>query len=284
MAQLDPIAMMKRETRLTERNGSSFLDGEPLAPGYCAMKDDEFRFRTNCGANFQYRRGEGVFVEFEPDADREEADLWFNGSVYSAVAAMNGLIPLHASALDCNGNIAAFTGPTGAGKSTLAAAFAGHRYGLFCDDTLLVQPERIGPAMCLPGHKRLKLDQQAAQLAGAQLEGKVSAKINKHYAAVTASSSCALAPLTLLVVLRSGSELQIEPLPAGETIAALLQDHYTVDFGQDAAIGGRKEYFGSVSSIVENAECVAFTRPNDISCFDDGVAMMRSFLEKRFSP
>ena len=40
---------------------------------------------------FLYRRGQGVMVDRVPGADLSEEALWLNGSVYAAIASLNGL-------------------------------------------------------------------------------------------------------------------------------------------------------------------------------------------------
>ena len=102
-------------------------------------------------------RATGITSSGASDVDLSEESLWLNGSVYSAIASINGLLPIHASAVAHDGRVFAFTGPAGAGKSTLVAALASRGLPMFCDDTLVLDlsdPERI---ICLPGHKRLKL-------------------------------------------------------------------------------------------------------------------------------
>lgn len=98
------------------------------------IERDCFWFKTGTGYLIYYRKGEGVTVEREPRADPEEEQLWLNGSTYAAIAAINGYLPVHASAVAWRGRAYAFAGPSGAGKSTLAAALGHHGLPLVCDD------------------------------------------------------------------------------------------------------------------------------------------------------
>lgn len=282
MEQLDPIIVMQQETQRSEGIVPSHCGGQEVLPGHYVMTEDEFLLRSPDGAAFHYRRGHGVIMQCEDANAREEADLWFSGSVYSAIAAINGLTPLHASALQIDGKIVAITGLTGAGKSTLVAALMDRDMPLFCDDTLVVQSRSGKAGMCLPGHKRLKLDADAARLTGAEMQEAVASSIAKNYAkAVTAPDQFA-APLDTLIVLREGEQIEIAEISAGEAIAALLQDHYTVDYGQLASAGGRQQYWQTISGIVSSTYCVAFTRPKDRTRFTDSLQAMRDFLKGRF--
>lgn len=80
-----------------------------------------------------------------------------------------GRVVLHASAvLAAPGRAIAFTGPTGRGKSTLAAAFQRAGYALLTDDCLLLEP-RDGAVLAVPAYMSLRLwpDSLAAVYGGA---------------------------------------------------------------------------------------------------------------------
>ncbi|MFL6745945.1 MAG: hypothetical protein ACJ8EO_07985, partial [Sphingomicrobium sp.] len=174
--------MMERETRLALGEVPHSLFGEPIAEQVWQLKDDSFLLRGEGEHYFHYRKGHGITIERGADADLSEESLWLNGSVYSAIAGMNGLVPIHASAVAHAERVFAFTAPAGGGKSTLVAALANCGLPMFCDDTLVLDlsdPDRI---ICLPGHKRLKLRPDAIKLTGATPQEKVSKTVDKFYA------------------------------------------------------------------------------------------------------
>ena len=128
------------------------------------IERDCFWFKTGTGYLIYYRKGEGVTVEREPRADPAEEQLWLNGSTYAAIAAINGYVPVHASAVAWRGRAYAFAGPSGAGKSTLAAALGHHGLPLVCDDTMILDTASASQIICLPGHKRLKVKEDTLSL------------------------------------------------------------------------------------------------------------------------
>ena len=143
---------MARETMVTYGAVPRDLTEVPLAEMSWQMSQGEFLLRGQGEHYFHYKRGGGLTIERGSNCDVSEELLWLNGSVYSAIASMNGLVPIHASAVSIKGQVFAFTGPGGAGKSTLVAALAKLGLPMFCDDTLvldLADPERV---ICLPGH------------------------------------------------------------------------------------------------------------------------------------
>ena len=73
------------------------------------------------------------------------------GSPWAAVALQRGLLPLHASAVSRAGAVHAFSGASGGGQSTLAAALGRHGLPFFADDLLLLDPASFGEGcLCLP--------------------------------------------------------------------------------------------------------------------------------------
>ena len=279
MVQGDPIAMMLRETQLKEEGVPTIWKGKAVAPGQFVLEDDTLLFRAPDGPDFFYQRGQGAIMQCADDNARAEADLWFRGSVYAAIAAINGLIPLHASAVEQDGQVIAITGPTGAGKSTLAAALATNGLPLFCDDTLLALPQASASALCLPGHKRLKLDEAAASLAGAKTAETVSPNVAKRYSEVPMSTRDQLAKLHTLIVLSDAEAAEVKEISAGQAIAALLQDHYTVEFGQLAAKRGQADYWRSITKLVANVRCIEFARPKAAATFGSSLSELHSYLK-----
>ncbi|HLH77151.1 MAG TPA: hypothetical protein VKV28_10130 [Candidatus Binataceae bacterium] len=81
---------------------------------------------------------------------------------------------LHASAVAIDGRVCAFFGPTGAGKSTLAASFVAAGYPLVCDDCLALLPPRDGaPLEVQPAYPALRLWPDALTLM-AEIPGEVT--------------------------------------------------------------------------------------------------------------
>src|SRR5688572_6828118 len=91
------MALLARETRMRRGPAPREIDGVAVARDGFMLRGDSFLLHTRDGLALHYRRGEGVTVDHPDDADPREVTLWLNGSVYAAVAAINGLMPLHAS-------------------------------------------------------------------------------------------------------------------------------------------------------------------------------------------
>ena len=146
MAKSAAQLLMERETRVLYGPVDLELFGYALEPGHSHLEAGRFVLHTPAGLRYSYCQGEGITICRDSSADLSEEQLWLNGSVYSAIASINGLLPVHASAVAHGGQVFAFTGPSGGGKSTLIAALGQIGLPMFCDDTLvldLTDPGRI---------------------------------------------------------------------------------------------------------------------------------------------
>lgn len=97
-----------------------------------------------------------------PQASAESFHVYVLAQALSFALVKNGIEPLHATAVVVAGQVVAFLGDCGLGKSTLAAEFlqAGHR--LLTDD-LLVLRSNGKEMLAYPGPPRIKLFPEMAQ-------------------------------------------------------------------------------------------------------------------------
>jgi len=275
MADCPAQDLLAREMRVSFGAVPHGLDDATLDEAGWHLAGDEFLMRTGKGHGFHYRKGQGVMIEREDGADAAIEALWLSGSVYSAVASINGFLPIHASAVCHDGRVHAFTGPSGAGKSTLVTALSRHGLALFADDTLVLDlsdPDRV---ICLPGHKRLKLTEEALALTGAEREEQVSRHIEKFYAEPPTIYSGGALPFAQLVFLEEADRISFDSIRGAERVMRLHDDHYTAFHFAAARRFDAEAHFDHVTRLARQIEMHRFCRPIDQSRFDDGVALVR---------
>jgi hypothetical protein len=260
---LATIRLLQREAALVKGEPPITLGGITVQPGRWALSGGEYLLRTERELRFHYRQGSGVRLAIRPGCSEGEIELWRNGSVYSAIAAINGLVPLHASAIAQDGEVTAFTGPAGSGKSTLIAALSALGYAMFCDDTLVLNLDSSTPILALPGHKRLKLTEEALALTGTQREGPVAPDLEKFYARPISGAIERPLPLRKLVYLEFGDALALLPVEGAEKLRRLGDEHYTTAL-QDAAVEqDRSRIFARRSRLAGEVEMYRLVRPRD---------------------
>jgi energy-coupling factor transporter ATP-binding protein EcfA2 len=275
---------MEQETRVRYGPVPHTLFEEPLGEKRWQMAPGHWLLRGEGDHYFHYRQGEGITVERGANADLSEETLWLNGSVYSAIASMNGLVPIHASAVSTGGGVFAFTGPAGAGKSTLVAALAGLGLPMYCDDTLVLDlsaPDRI---MCLPGHKRLKLRPDAVALTGAKPQEPVSRTVDKVYAVPAQRSEAISLPLAELIFLQKGEEPVMRPISGAERFVRMQDDHQTAHLLAAARMFDKAARFAHFSRLARQIAMARFVRPRDPARFADGVELVARYLRNRGAP
>ena len=272
-----PVALMRRETRRHYAPILPEIDGVPLPAGRHRMCGDRLLLHAESGFVMLYRKGEGVTVHRPANGDEAEESLWFNGTVYAAIASINGLYPIHASAVAHEGRVHAFTGPGGAGKSTLTAELGRRGLPMFCDDTLILDVSDPARITCLPGHKRLKLWPDAVELTGAGRQEEILAGWGKFYARPPGGTVDTPLPLASLTFLEEGEPARIEPFSGGTRIARLMDDHYTAELYLAASRPDKAQRFALLARLAQAMDMQRFIRPRDAARF----AADASLVEQR---
>jgi hypothetical protein len=264
------MELLARETKARRGPVSTSIAGTTVKAGCWVLHGDVLLLHAAPGIRLLYRRGEGVTVDARDDADPRDISLWLNGTIYAAAAALNGLMPLHASAVAHGGRVYAFTGPPGAGKSTLAAALGQAGFSLFCDDTLILDISDKQAIICLPGHKRLKLWPDGLSLAGARACELVASDYPKYFAEPPGGSIRQSLPLAELIFLEDGNEPYLLGVEFGERIARLQDDHYTAQLFERASNLSRAERFGQLGGLAAQIPMKRFVRPFSRMRFAEG--------------
>ena len=108
-------------------------------------------------ARYFIKTGCEILVEATPNVHAKDLRLYLLGSALGAVYLQRGYFPFHASVVVVNGNAVAFTGDSGAGKSTMAAWMNAQGYPLLCDDVCVIRLGENDVPMAYSSFPRLKL-------------------------------------------------------------------------------------------------------------------------------
>ena len=227
------------------------------------------------GLRFFYRRGAGVRYSTVPDMDRDAITSFHHGSVYGAIAWMNQLVPLHASAITVNGRVHAFAGASGAGKSTLVAALEASGLPVFADDVLTLVPGGQIP-MALPGHKQLKLWLDALALTGHSPKARVWPGVEKFYVehVAAARTPLPLASLTLIET-NSADDFAIVMLQGTGRFAALRDARYRPEY---MLPDQRGSIFTQLAALAGAVPVFRFSRPRELGRFQEGIELITKHL------
>ncbi len=223
---------------------------------FCQVAVDRYLLNIPGVARFLVEGGERVGVQVAPGAAMADVCSYLLGSVFGALCHQNGLLPLHASAIDHQGGVTAFLGNSGAGKSTMAACLQARGYRVVSDDICLLEeaPEAMH---VIPIAGWLKLWRGSLDHLGAQPDEseRVFVAEDKYRMYLESPTT---APLTLrnIVVLARAENAEeaprLESMSAAETLAAMMQMTYLAYVAQ--LTGAQARVFASCARALRQAQ------------------------------
>jgi hypothetical protein len=107
-------------------------------------------------AKFSLERGCQVTIDPVPGVDEDILRTVLLGPVLCILLRQRGLLVLHASAVNIEGQAVAFMGGSGWGKSTLATAFHTQGYEVLTDDVMPIQMDS-GYPLVFPAYPQFKV-------------------------------------------------------------------------------------------------------------------------------
>jgi hypothetical protein len=141
------------------------IHGATPVGDWCQVAPAEYLLNIPGTARYYVRNGNEVRLEIEPSAPIANISTYLLGSVFGVLCHQNGMLPLHASAIECGGVVSAFLGESGAGKSTLAACLQRRGHRVVSDDICLLQSDS-GAMRVIPVAGWLKLWNESLQHLG----------------------------------------------------------------------------------------------------------------------
>ncbi|MFN3389610.1 MAG: hypothetical protein ACK40O_11835 [Allosphingosinicella sp.] len=114
--------------------------------------------------------GREIVAEAAEGGSERNLRLYLLGSAIGALLHQRGLLPLHANAIEIGGRAFAFSGHSGAGKSTMAAWFHDRGHRILTDDVCVIATTPDGRALAYPGIPRLRLWREAVEASGRKAE------------------------------------------------------------------------------------------------------------------
>jgi hypothetical protein len=164
-----------------------------------------------------------VEVRCDPSGDPAFLPVLAAGTVTAFLLTLRGRTVLHASAVAIDGRALAFVGPSGIGKSTLAAMMCLEGAALVTDDVLAV--EAGPPVTAVGGSTELRLRNAAAPLADLRREAPRRMTADDRTAVALMASPPGPLPLAAIVVpvpSRTTSVVDVVRLEPSRALAALL--------------------------------------------------------------
>ena len=246
------------------------------ADSFWQMNQQAFAMQVQGVGEFYACNGNEVEYAPAPDVSQASLELYLNGSVYGAILHQRGILPLHGSCFAINDMGVMLCGESGAGKSSLTAAFCLDGAEFLTDDVTPMVFEDGRPHI-LPLSDRIKLWHDCL----AQLEKDEKGLVpiwegeSKYYFPMEKGAQQGR-PLQQLFVIEVGDtgSLSHRPLEGVEAFTALRNEIYRWEY-LPAMPDSEKRYLQQLLQLTKAVKVTKITRPKNI-----GVLEMKNALAK----
>ncbi|WP_436926777.1 hypothetical protein [Halosimplex amylolyticum] len=170
---------------------------------------------------------DGSLITHVPADNTDEADLRnvLLGTCLATLCHQRGLLPIHGSVAEVNGQAIGFIGPKLAGKSTSVGALIERGHGFVADDILAVRFEE-GQPVAIPGFPLSKLEPQwvSNSFPGGPAQNPETGR-GKYYYDVSDAFEPDPIPLSTINLLEpiTATSVETEPISGHEAAMTLVQ-------------------------------------------------------------
>lgn len=192
-----------------------------------AVDAHTFRFAAPEAAVFEARDGDRVEVCPTTPSDPAAVRAHLLGSVMGALLHQRGLLPLHASVVAIGDRAVAFTGKSGAGKSTFALDLQQRGHSIIGDDLCAIRLDG-GRPVTSTGVTRLKLWAPSLRAAGHDTEGlePIAARHDKYHWPASGAVKDVTLPLAAIVTLAWADKVSMARLSGADAVGALVSNTF----------------------------------------------------------
>lgn len=224
---------------------------------------NEFLLKHDNIAGFYVNGGNEIIIEPATADNDLEIRLYLLGSVFGALLQQRGYLVLHGSSIAINGQGVLFTGKSGIGKSTLAAALQKKGYRVLTDDVCAVKLDNQGIPQIMPGFPSLKLWQDALKQLGAHKEGLSPVRNNADKFRIDLEASFFNQPVQLKKIFILGAddinEVRLTELEGKNKLQSVIRNTYRYRFLEGQGIKPR--HFEQCVGVVNKTNIYKVVRP-----------------------
>lgn len=224
---------------------------------------------------FEITEGRHIAITLAPEADEGLLRLYVGGVIMAILLYQRSCLVLHASAVIMAGQVVAFLGMSGAGKSSLAVALEKAGYPIITDDVLALQLGR-NTVLAAPGYPQVKLTKESATTLGHDLDSLLplhQAEIKLGYRLKSTFPTQAL-PLQALYFLGVGEALAITPQPPQTSLLELIPHSAPTRW----RLPGDGQHLAQCAQLAQQIPMFCLQRPRDLSRLEESARLVEQHV------
>lgn len=227
---------------------------------YFQTAPQQFWMHVPDTAWFEVKDGRTIRYQLAQNGDEQTMRLFLLGSCFGALLHQRKLLVMHGNAIRFGDQCVMFAGPSGNGKSTLAAAFYKRGFEILSDDVCAID----GQHQVIPGYPQLKLWQDTIKKLALDLDSmrQIRLQIEKYALKIDNQFCRRPLPLTVTYFLSTHNldTFDFENLSGMETFLPLRNNTYRIRYLKGMKLDA--EHLQRIGSLSRQARVTRITRPN----------------------
>jgi hypothetical protein len=229
------------------------------------LNQNEFSMTVEGVGSFYASGGNYISLVVNPKATNANIELYLNGSTYGAILHQRKIMPMHGSCFIFNNKGIMLCGNSGAGKSSLTAAFviAGNEF--LTDDVtpILISNDQ---AFIWTMSERIKLWEDSLKQLNQNKEGlhKIDPDTEKFYYPLNSyKDSTFMLNHIFLIEIHEKSTINFQEIKGAEKVTALRNEIYRLEY-MHGMPENESLYFEKLVQISKKIKITKLYRPKDI--------------------
>jgi hypothetical protein len=234
--------------------------------GFFRLNQNEFSMDVEEVASFYACDGNYISLVIDPKATKANIELYLNGSVYGAILHQRKIMPMHGSCFVHNNQGIMLCGESGAGKSSLTAAFVLDGNEFLTDDVTAILFSNNEPFIWTMSD-RIKLWEDSLLQLNQNKEGldRIDPETEKFYYPISSyKESTFILNHIFLIEIHDKPEIVFQDITGAEKVTALRTEIYRWEY-----LLGMPEnelyYFKNLVEMSKSIKVTKLFRPNNIA-------------------